>query len=206
MATNAAEFLEYSANLPAEEVDESCDKPEGEVEPSNNLNDQPSSPSKTSDAGLKIEEYQPPPMPRNIFFVIFTLQYFFPVAFTFLRYNYILEITFAMVNFGLPYQYRYQPSPYLQPYQYPLPISIFRGESEMKLTCLHFSLSIFFCPDSSYHYYDVWRKCSRFVADDPHNPWQQAGVHKKLDHLNLQVLKAINIRKTGQDIENGKAT
>ena len=72
MATNAAEFLEYSANLPAEEVDESCDKPEGEVEPSNNLNDshQPSSPSKTSDAGLKIEEYQPPPMPRNIFFVI----------------------------------------------------------------------------------------------------------------------------------------
>ena len=111
-----------------------------------------------------------------------------------------------MVNFGLPYQYRYQPSPYLQPYQYPLPISVYRGEPEMKLTCLHFSLSIFFCPDSSYHYYDVWRKCSRFVADDPHNPWQQAGVHKKLDHLNLQVLKAINIRKTGQDIENGKAT
>ena len=67
MATNAAEFLEYSANLPTQEVDESCDKPEGEVQPSNNLKDsqQSSSPAETSEAGLKIEEYQPPPMPRN---------------------------------------------------------------------------------------------------------------------------------------------
>ena len=112
-----------------------------------------------------------------------------------------------MVNFGLSYQYRYQPSPYSQPYQYPLPISIFRGEPEMILTYQHFVQPFkLFCPDFSYHYYDVWRKCSRFVADDPHNSRQQARVHKKLDHLNLQVLKAINIRKTGQDIENGKAT